>query len=74
MSKFRQPLDLREVVNVLEADLVWSNDFDSIRSPLANLLKSLSDLPDDSKRVISGDLQTFLDAMLEQPLIVVKGK
>jgi hypothetical protein len=74
MNKFKQPLDLREVVNLLTADLVWSDDFESIRTPLAGLLTSLSNLPSDSKSAISDDLQNFLDAVLDQPIITITGK
>lgn len=74
MNKFKQPLDLREVVNLLQADLVWSKDFDVIRSPLANLLIAIQVMPDEGRQFIAQDLESFLDAVLDQPIITVGGK
>ncbi len=40
----RVTLDFLQAAGLLEAELVWSNDFDAIREPLAKFLKVKSAL------------------------------
>ena len=45
MGKATKPFDLTAAVDLLRSDLVWSDDFDSLRDSLANLLELISMLP-----------------------------
>ena len=38
MNPDRYYTDYRQAAGLLRADLIWSNDFDGIRIPLANLI------------------------------------
>jgi len=37
--------ELRAAISLLRSDLIWSDDFESIRLPLANLLETLRRTP-----------------------------
>ena len=40
MNSDRYYTDYRQAAGLLRADLVWSNDFDAIRIPMANLIQT----------------------------------
>jgi hypothetical protein len=45
LSQTTKPFDLTAAVDLLRSDLVWSDDFDTLRDSLANLLELISMLP-----------------------------
>ena len=45
MGRATKPLDLSAAVDLLRSDLVWSDDFDSVRDSLADLLELIGMLP-----------------------------
>ncbi len=51
-----KPFELNQAIDLLEADLVWSDDFDAIRDSLAMLLTKIRDADGDTIRYLLPEL------------------
>jgi hypothetical protein len=51
-----KPFELNQAIDLLEADLVWSDDFDAIRDSLAMLLIKIRDADGDTIRYLLPEL------------------
>ena len=63
-----KPFDLYDTVQLLRGDLVWSNDFEAVRKPLANLLESIGEsLTAAEISKIDFALNQVLNALWKEP-------
>ena len=56
--------DYRQAAGLLRADLIWSNDFDGIRVPLANLIAThaaIGNYPDSLTEIVQQLIATEND-------------
>lgn len=51
-----KPFDLNHAIDLLSADLVWSDDFDAIRDSLAMLLIKIRDADGETLRYLHPEL------------------
>ena len=65
MTNFNRALDLRDAVNLLNADLVWSDDFQQIRQPLKDLLQQVMMLPESDRDRLEPALTDLLNGLLK---------
>ncbi len=65
MTNFNRALDLREAVNFLNADLVWSNDFEQVRQPVKDLLQQVIELPEADRDRLEPSLSNLVNGLLK---------
>ena len=65
MTNFNRALDLREAVNFLNADLVWSDDFEQIRQPVKDLLQQVIELPESDRDRLEPSLSNLVNGLLK---------
>lgn len=58
------PFRVSDAIDHLKADLVWSDDFDSVRDSLAMLLEKVLELPAYQVAKLEPALAWFLDDLL----------
>lgn len=58
------PFRVSDAISHLQADLVWSDDFDSVRDSLAMLLEKILELPAYQVVKLEPALAWFLDDLL----------
>ena len=64
MNPDRYYTDYRQAAGLLRADLIWSNDFDGIRIPLANLIAThaaVGNYPDSLTEIVQQLIATEND-------------
>lgn len=56
--------EIKKVISHLQADLVWSDDFDQIRDSLAGLFDAIDDLPAEVQEQLQPSLGWLIEDII----------
>jgi hypothetical protein len=63
-----KPFELQAAIDLLDADLVWSDDFDSIRDSLSNLLTAIKNASGETMRELAPEVSDLVGDLTDDGL------